>query len=324
MQLRVIDGETVRAFATPERLIGWMREAMLATSTGRVELPLRRKLDLPDGMGAIGVMPGYVEAVASAGVKLVSLVPSNRRRGSSHLGMIVLYDAEGLVPVSLLCGSTITALRTAAVVALATDTLARPDARRLTILGTGEQAVAHLEALPQVREFDDVRIWGRTAEKAEALAADFSKRLPIRSCPSVEEAVVGTNVVCTVTSSPVPILAGRLISDGCHVNLVGSSTALAAETDDELVRRSRFVVDYRPSALDQAGELFGAIMRRAINVNHIAGELGEVLAGRVEGRQSADQVTVYKSLGIAAQDIVTARHVYARASEAGRGTMVQL
>jgi ornithine cyclodeaminase len=151
-QLRIINGATIRRLAPPEKLIGWMREAMIAVSRREVELPLRRAIVLPGGMGAIGIMPGYVGAEAnSAGVKLVSLVPPERRKGSSHLGLMVLYDADGLVPEAILCGGTVTAIRTSAATANATDLLARKDATKLTILGSGEQAAAHIDALRVVR-----------------------------------------------------------------------------------------------------------------------------------------------------------------------------
>lgn len=326
LALRAIDAATIRALAPPEQLIAWMREAMIAASSGAVELPLRRKMDLPDGAGAIGMMPGFVAAAGSAGVKLVSLVPPERRRGSSHLGLMLLYDADGLVPVAILCGATITSLRTAAASALATDVLARPDAARLAILGTGEQAQAHLDALPLVRRFTDIRIWGRSPGSAERLidAQPATAGVRIRACATVDEAIHDADVICTVTSAPTPILPGAIVPPGCHVNLVGSSMAQAREADGELVRRARFVVDYRPSAFEQAGELLEAMSRGIVDRGHIAAEIGEVLTGAAEGRQAADQITVYKSLGIAAQDIVTARRVHELAAARGLGSIVAL
>lgn len=317
--LLVIDAATIRALATPDRLIRWMREAMIAVSARDVELPLRRGMPLPDGGGAIGMMPGFVGGeVMSAGVKLVSLVPPERRKGSSHLGLMLLYDADGLVPQAILCGATVTALRTAAATAMATDVLARRSARSLAILGTGEQAVAHITALRHVRPFDDLRIWGRRYAAAELLA----ETLGGRACATVEQAVAGTDVVCTVTSAQEPILAGAHIAEGTHVNLVGSSVADAREVDDDLVAQSRYFVDYRPSTMDQAGEFLHALTAGRVSEEHIAGEIGGVLSGVVPGRQSAEEITVYKSLGVAAQDIVTARHVYALAMEQGLGTPV--
>lgn len=316
--LRVIDGATIRRLAPPERLIPWMREAMLAVSGGEAVLPLRQALVLPDEAGAIGMMPGHVGGdIDAAGVKLVSLVPVERRRGSSHLGLMVLYDGEGLVPHAILCGATVTAIRTSAVTAVATDALARRDTRRLAVLGAGEQGEAHVAALRHVRPFDDVRIWDIRSDAAAALAA----RAGARAVATVEEAVDGVDVVCAVTAAREPILRGAAIAPGTHVNLVGSSFPEAREADDELVVRSRFFVDYRPSTLAQAGEFLQARAAGLIDDTHIVGEIGAVLAGAVAGRRHDDEVTVYKSLGVAAQDIVTAHHVAALAAADGLGTV---
>lgn len=308
--LRVIDAGTIKRLAPPAKLIGWMREAMQLVSARDVELPLRRGMALPDGAGAIGMMPGYVGGdIAAAGVKLVSLVPPDRRKGSSHLGLMILYDADGLVPKAILCSSTVTAIRTAAVTAVATDALARADARSLLILGAGEQAEAHVHALRLVRPFDDIRIWARRPEQAEALA----EKMGVKVAGDLSSAVRIADVICTTTAAKEPVLFGTNVKSGSHVNLVGSSSADAREVDDELVVKSRFVVDYRPSTLDQAGEFLHAINVGVIDENHIVGEIGEVLSGKIEARQSAADITVYKSLGVAAQDIVTAHNVFALA-----------
>lgn len=320
--LRIIDGATVRRLATPEKLIQWMRPAMIATSRRAVELPLRRGMVLPGGLGVVGMMPGYVgEDTASAGVKLVSLVPPERRRGSSHLGLMVLYDADGLVPQAVLCGATITALRTAAVSALATSVLAAPAARTLAILGAGEQAAAHIPALLTVRPFTRIMIWARRREQAEALAAAVQPAAECVVAASAQEAVAAADVVCTLSSAREPIVHGEWLAPGTHLNLVGSSSADAREADDEVVQRSRFFVDFIPSALDQAGEFLHAKRAGLVDESHIAAELGAVLDGVSDGRRDAREITVYKSLGIAAQDVVTAREVFRAACDAGLGVM---
>lgn len=319
--LRVIDAETIRQLAPAEKLIGWMRDAMMLVSQRDATLPLRQGMPLPDGAGAIGMMPGHVGGdIQSAGVKLVSLVPPERRRGSSHLGPMMLYDADGLLPVALLCGATITAIRTSAVTAMATDLLARKDARTLAILGAGEQAQAHLRALRMVRRFDDIRIWNHKPERAAALAAQENAR----ACSSVAEAIEGADVICTVTAAREPILLGDMVGPGSHVNLVGSSFPEAREVDDEMVRKARFFIDYQPSTMAQAGEFLHAREAGIVDDSHIVAEIGAVAAGEAEGRRSDDDITLYKSLGVAAQDIVTARRVYALACEAGLGQMVTI
>ena len=320
--LRIIDAATVRRLAPPEKLIAWMKPAMVSTSRRAVELPLRRGMVLPGGLGVIGMMPGYVgEDTASAGVKLVSLVPPERRRGSSHLGLMVLYDADGLVPQAILCGATVTALRTAAVSALATSVLARPEASVLAILGAGEQAAAHIPALMAVRRFKKIVIWARRREQADALAASLQVPAELVVASSVQEAVAAADVVCTLTSSREPILQGEWLAPGAHINLVGSSSADAREADDAVVQRSRFFVDYIPSTLDQAGEFLHAKNAGLVDDSHIVAELGAVLEGTAKGRRHAEEITVYKSLGIAAQDVVTAREVYRAACAGNLGVM---
>ena len=320
--LRIIDAATVRRLAPPEKLIAWMKPAMVSTSRRAVELPLRRGMVLPGGLGVIGMMPGYVgEDTASAGVKLVSLVPPERRRGSSHLGLMVLYDADGLIPQAILCGATVTALRTAAVSALATSVLARPEASVLAILGAGEQAAAHIPALMAVRRFKKIVIWARRREQADALAASLQIPAELVVASSVQEAVAAADVVCTLTSSREPLLQGEWLAPGAHINLVGSSSADAREADDAVVQRSRFFVDYIPSTLDQAGEFLHAKNAGLVDDSHIVAELGAVLEGTAEGRRHAEEITVYKSLGIAAQDVVTAREVYRAACAGNLGVM---
>ena len=316
--IRIIDGETIRTLAPPKELIGWMREAMIAVSQREVELPLRRGMPLPDDMGAIGMMPGYVGGdIQSAGVKLVSLVPPHRRKGSSHLGLMVLYDADGLVPQAVMCGATITAIRTAAATANATDLLARKDASSLAILGSGEQAYAHVDAIRAIRAIDDLRIWGINENHVSSLAQAKGGRV----CSSVREAVAGADIVCTVTAAGEPILFGKHLSPGTHVNLVGSSFPDKREADDEVVTRSRFFIDYLPSTLDQAGEFLHARDAGLVTEDHIQGEIGAVASGDITGRTGSDEITVYKSLGVAAQDIVTARRVYELACAQDLGSL---
>lgn len=317
-EIRVLDAPTIRRLCTPADLVAWMRTAMRAVSDGEVELPLRRGIRLPGGLGAIGMMPGFVGGdVMAAGVKLVSLVPPERRKGSSHLGLLVLYDADGLVPRALLCGATVTALRTAAVSALATDALARADARILTICGAGEQADAHIEMVADVRAFDEIRVWARRKDAAVALAARHGGI--VRAVENLDAAVAGADVICTVTAAREPFLLARHLAPGVHVNLVGASGMDAQEAEAPVVTAGRFFVDFIPSALDQASELAAAAGQGGA-AELIAAELGQVLADPALGRRSPGDITVYKSLGVAAQDIVTASELVRRADERGEGS----
>lgn len=325
--LLVIDGETIQKLAPYPELIQWVREAMVVASAGDVEMPQRWGMVLPEERGRLGLMPGYMGGeVQSAGIKLVSLVPPERRKGSSHLGLNILYDADGLVPEAIFCGATITALRTAAASALATDALARQNASSLAILGAGEQAESHLAAMQCVRDFDEVRIWARDRSKAEqfveAQRESVAGKLLVAN--SVSEAIGGADVVCAVTAAREPVLFGEDLEPGMHINLVGSSFRTEREVDDEVVLRSSFFVDYRPSTLAAAGEFLSALEKGLVTEDHIRAEIGEVLAGSKPGRQSDDEITVYKSLGIAAQDIITARRVLEKAQREGLGVQARI
>ena len=308
--LRVLNSALIEQLAPPDVLIDWMRNALRAVSARRATMPPRWMMKLRDDLGSLGFMPGHLDG-AGAGVKLVSLVPEKRRRGSSHLGLMVLYDEDGLVPVALLCGATLTSLRTAAVSAAATDALALTDAKILAILGTGEQAEQHLRFLPYVRAFDEIRIWGRSREKADQLALkasdNFHGRLIVYD--TTEEVVDAADVICTTTSASTPILQTNQICAGTHVNLVGSSHKGALEVDASIVQASSFFVDNKEFALLQAAELLSAIAAGSATQADIAGEIGQVIAGDMLGRQSPDEITIFKSLGHSAEDIFAARRI---------------
>lgn len=324
----VISGADVRRLVSMPESIELVRAAMQAVSRGAAALPLRIGAAAPNGAFAAAVMPGWLGEPDSLGAKVISVAV---RRGDapvrSHQGVVVLFDAESGAPTAIVDASSVTALRTAAASAVATDALARSDARVLAILGSGEQARAHVDALVHVRRLTEVRVWGRSIERADAFARGVAGRHGIRAslAREVREAVSGADVVVTATAAREPILLGEWLEPGMHVNLVGASSRASRETDDAVVTRSRFFVDYRGSALAQAGELLHACGDDARAAETaIAAEIGEVLSGAVPGRRTADEITVYKSLGIAAQDLALAHEVLARAHAAGVGTPVAL
>ncbi len=327
IRLRVLDGELLREILSYEVMQVALRAAMVAASQGHCVMPLRSGVMLPNDRGVLAMMPGYLGSSDVAGIKLISLVPPERRGGrSSHLGLMLLYDAEGLQPLAMLCGSTLTSLRTAAVTALATDVLARREVDVLAILGTGEQAHAHVLALAKVRRFSEIRIWGRSESRASELVRALSAQgmNSLRVCESVAAAVTDADVICTVTSAITPVLPGALVRRGAHVNLVGACTRDAAEADGALVGRSTFFVDSRASAMAQAGELLQAIASGEAAESTIAAEIGQVLCGAHPGRTSPSEITVYKSLGIAAQDLAVAHCAYRLAESRGVGTLVSV
>ncbi|WP_374576627.1 ornithine cyclodeaminase family protein [Phenylobacterium sp.] len=310
--MRFIDREEVARRLTYEAAIPIVREAMIAFSTGRTRQLLRSILPLAEGR-MFGVMPGALGEHAPFGAKIVSVYPENFAAGrQSHQGVIVLFEPESGAPVCVVHAGEVTAIRTAAASAVATDALARPEASQLAILGYGEQARAHLRAIAQVRPIEKALVWGRDARRAQAFAGDMSPELGVEVgvAADVREAVATADIVCAVSAASEPILRGAWLPAGAHVNLVGSSRAGPAEADNEVVRLSRFIVDSREGVLAQGAEFLNAKAAGLVDDAHLAGEIGEVLAGQVEGRQDARQITVYKSLGHIVQDLASAWALY--------------
>jgi ornithine cyclodeaminase/alanine dehydrogenase-like protein (mu-crystallin family) len=311
--MRFIDREEVARRLTYEVCIPIVRQAMIAFSKGETKQLLRSILPLSEGR-LFGVMPGAMGAHEVFGAKLISVFHGNFQRGiQSHQGLVILFDAESGAPVCAAHAGEITAIRTAAASAVATDALARKDARRLALLGYGEQAQTHARAIAKIRRIEGVSVWGRSTERAQAFSARMQAELgvPVRPANTAEEAVANADIVCTLTSASEPILKGAWIRAGTHVNVVGSSYAGPAEVDNELVARSRFIADSRESVLEQGAEFLRAKAAGLVDDGHIAGEIGQVLSGAIEGRRSAEEITVYKSLGHIVQDLAAAWALYA-------------
>lgn len=325
LSVRVIDGPTVTQLLSMGKCVDLMREAMALVSSRRCQLPLRWGLPLDQGM--LGIMPGSLADPACFGVKMVSLFPGNSDLGlSSHMGAMLLFESTQGRPLALLNAAEITRIRTAAASAVATDLLCPSDAKRLTVLGTGEQARAHLESMCCVRSFEKIVIWGRDPAKAVALAESFGKqtRATVVARMSREEAVAKAEVICTTTAADSPILFGSELSPGMHLNIVGSSIPSKTEIDSEAVRRSRYFVDYMDSTLAQAGELQQAVAQGVVTQAHVEAEIGEVLLGHHPGRRGAKDISLYRSLGVAAQDLSAAHFVYQQALKQDKGTAVSL
>ncbi|MGA7218127.1 MAG: ornithine cyclodeaminase family protein [Candidatus Sulfotelmatobacter sp.] len=310
--MRVIDRDEVARRLTYEVCIPIVREAMIAFSKGETRQLLRSIIPLAEGR-MFGIMPGAMGVSAPFGAKLISIFPENFARGiQSHQGLVILFDPESGAPVCVVHAGELTAIRTAAASAVATEALARKDARRLAILGYGEQAATHARAVGKVRDIERITIWGRSPYRAQALAEQLQAELtiPVASARTAEEAVAEADVICTVTSAVEPILKGAWVRPGTHLNLVGSSHAGPAEIANDLVARSRFIADSREGVLAQGGEFLRARAAGLIGDDHIAGEIGQVLAGEIEGRRSPEEITVYKSLGHVVQDLATAWALY--------------
>jgi len=288
---------------------------MIAFSRGETRQLLRSIIPLADGR-MFGVMPGAMGPRAPFGAKLISVFPENFALGKqSHQGLVILFDPENGAPVCVVHAGEITAIRTAAASAVATDALARKESRRLAILGYGEQAATHARAISKVRDLESIKIWGRSPERAHAFAKRMQAELavPVAGAATVEEAVAEAHIICTVTSAAEPILKGAWVRPGTHLNLVGSSHAGPVEVDNDLVVRSRFIADSREGVRAQGAEFLRAKAAGLIGDDHIVAEIGQVLAGEIEGRRTNEEITVYKSLGHIVQDLATAWALYSEA-----------
>ena len=309
----LIDAAQVRQHLSFERCISLVREAMVSLSNG--ESPRLQRSGIPVAKDAIfGVMPGVLGGVNKVfGAKLLGIFPEPERPSHQrHQGLVVVFDGHTGAPLCVADAEEVTAIRTAAASALATETLARDDACTLAVFGNGTQARSHLRALTACRRYERILVWGRDVNKAREFAAEMCDELglPIRAEPSAEAAARNSDVICTLTGAFEPIVLGAWIQPGTHLNVVGSSMAGPAEIDGDLVARSRFYVDSRASALTQAAEFLRARDAGLVSDAHILAELGEVLVNGSLGRAKKDDVTIYKSLGNIVQDLAVVRWLY--------------
>jgi len=290
-----LNEEQVREHLRMTELIPAMEKSLIDFSAGRVTQPVRSIISIDPPGGFFGLMPAL--APGGLGLKAVTFYPSNAERGiPTHMATIFLVDPQTGTPLAIMDGRLITEMRTAAVSAAATKLLASPDAKVLGILGSGVQARSHVEALSFVRQFEETRVWSPTLEHAERFAQEIGA-----TATSVEEAVRDADVIVTVTSSKAPVLKGDWLKPGCHVNAVGACRPDWRELDDEAMKRSIVFVDSREGALKESGDVI-------LSAAKIHAELGEALAGKVPSH--ANETTIFKSLGMAVEDIAAATLVY--------------
>lgn len=294
----LLDEAAVRRLLRMEEVISAMDQALAAFSSGMVVQPVRTMLPVAEHEGFLGLMPAYTGQALWA--KLVAFYPRNAGVPTHH-AVIQLFRPETGEPLATIDGRLITEMRTAAVSAVATKYLARADASILAILGSGVQARSHLEALRLVRTFDEVRVW------SPQHAVTFAREFGISVATSAEAAVRGADVVVTATTSQTPVLCGAWLSPGVHINAVGAPRPDWRELDDEVLDRARLFVDSREAAAKESGDVIAA------GVERVVGEIGEVAAGALPGRRSTDEVTLFKSLGLAVEDVATADLVYRKA-----------
>jgi alanine dehydrogenase len=327
MNLLVLGSSDIAHLLPMRDCIDLMGDALSALARGDAILPLRQVLRLPDGKSAFAVMPAYLGASPAVGAKVITVFPDNRGTAfDSHQGAVLLFEAEHGSLAAMMDASSITAIRTAAVSGLATRLLARESASTLAILGSGVQARTHLEAMCAVRPVRRVRVWSRNRDAVRRFAESESRRhgVSVEPAASAREAVNDADIVCTVTASREPVVAGPWLAEGAHVNAVGASLPFARELDTAAVARGRLYVDRRESALNEAGDFLIPRKEGAIGDEHIVGELGELLLGRVQGRRTDGELTIFKSLGLAVEDVAAARFIYERAKAEGRGQRVEM
>jgi ornithine cyclodeaminase len=327
MKILIINqAEVTRLLPMPECL-DVMAATLMSLARGEVILPLRPIMWLPEKVGALGMMPAYLGNIQIMGLKVVSVFPSNHgTEFDSHQGAVMIFETTHGQPLALVDASEITAIRTAAVSGVATRLLARVDASDLAILGSGTQARAHLTAMLVARKLKRVRVWSRHPDHARRFATQEAAQhgITIEPVTTVGDAVAGADIICTTTASREPILEGRCLAPGTHINAVGSSVSSTRELDTPAVVRSRLFVDRRESTLNEAGDFLFPKREGAITDDHIQGELGDILLGNIQGRQSADEITLFKSLGLAIEDVAAAHHIYVKAVAQQVGVWVEL
>jgi len=321
----ILSHDDVIAALSPEACADAMAEVLAAHARGDAKMPLRSVVGFEGAAGFMALMPAWRGGEQPVfALKSLCLMPGNPAIGlDTHQGTVTLFDGGTGVPTAILDASAVTAVRTAAVSAVATRTLAREDARVLAILGAGVQGRAHLRALLPVREFADLRVYSPTQAHAQALVAGGDGRARVVS--SAEDAVRGADVVVTATSAREPVLRRAWLEPGAHVNAVGASMPSVRELDVDTVAACALFCDSRESLRNEAGEYRLALEQGAIpGENHVRGELGEVLAGSAPGRLDADELTVFRSLGLAVEDLAAAQCAVTRARRMRIGTEVEL
>jgi ornithine cyclodeaminase len=327
MPILIVNQDEVRRLLPMAECLEVMEETLAALARGEALLPLRQVLMLPGGQGAFAAMPAHLSSPAAIGIKVITVFPGNQATEyDSHQGAVLLFETEHGRLLAVMDATSITAIRTAAVSGVATRILSRAAASTLALLGSGVQAGTHLDAVALVRPLQRVRVWSRDPAHVSRFVAAARARHPfdIQAAASAREAVADADVVCTVTASREPVLEGAWLRPGTHVNAVGASLRTARELDSAAVARARVFVDRRESAASEAGDLLIPRAEGAIGDGHVQGELGEVLLGRVDGRRTDDEITLFKSLGLAVEDVASAHHIHARARATGIGTWVEL
>lgn len=326
MKVLIVNQEEVRRIFPMDECIEVMEHAFLSLAGGKITQPLRAIMAVPGG-SVLAMMPSYNADIQALGAKIISVFPGNHgTEFDAHQGIVLLYEAVHGSLKAIIDATAVTGIRTAAVSAVATRKLANPETKSLAILGAGTQGRAHLEAMRLLFDFDRVSVWDLFPESARRFAEIESKRtgLDIRYATSVEEAVSDHDLICTTTPAKEPIVRGSWIKSGAHINAIGACTPVTRELDSEAVRMSCLFVDRLESTMREAGDFIIAKTEGLIDDTHIRGELGDLLAGKINGRQSKDEITLFKAVGLAMQDLASAQYIYEKARKTGTGVEVEI
>ncbi len=311
VDLPFINKEKISSLLPMHECIEVMEKMFHSIANGETTQPLRSIMWLPDKSGLLGMMPGYSSGLGLMGIKVISVFHANREsKLPSHQGVVILFDTKHGNPLMIFDASEITAIRTAAVSALATKLLSRKNSQTLAILGSGEQAQKHLESILLVRNIKQVNVWSRNENNAREFVKNNSGKIKIDVLKNVEESVKNADIICTVTSSGEPLIESEWVSPGTHINAVGASVATKRELDSNTILHSKLFCYCYESIYNEGGDFLIPKKEGVVNDDHVKGDIAEVLTGKKPGRENDEEITIFKSLGIAAEDIFSAAHIY--------------
>jgi ornithine cyclodeaminase/alanine dehydrogenase-like protein (mu-crystallin family) len=325
--IRILSAADVRRALPMSAAVRAMREAFIQLSSGAADLPLRTRIDIPTQRGVTLVMPSHLPSQRGIGVKIVTLFEGNRDAGLPFVqAVMVVFDGADGRPLALMDGETLTAIRTGAACGVATDLLARQGAESVAVFGAGVQGRTQLEAVHLVRKVTRACVYDVDRQTAARFADEMSATLAIAVgvASSPGEAASQADIICTATTSTAPVFSDRDLGAGVHINAVGSYKPQVREIPGETVARARVVVDHRPAALSEAGDILMTIREGLISEDHIQAEIGEIASGRRPGRQSDDEITLFKSVGVAVQDLAAAMRVLDAANRLNLGTQAPI
>jgi len=323
----VLSEKEVQSLAEVQELIPVLERAHIQYSTGKAVMPVRLVVPLPQIKGRITSMPGYLNEDKALGIKVVTFFPNNLKQNLPQiLATVMLFSADTGKMIAAMDGNYITAIRTACVSAMATKALANPESRVLGVLGAGVQARAHIRALTQIRKISEIRVYDIFEASARHLQQSLQNEIGVKIdvVQSAREAVQGADLLVTVTTAQEPIVKADWLKPGMHINAVGSHRPDLREIDGATLAAAKIVVDSREAIMAECGDILLAIQEKAITADTIHAEIGEVLAGKKAGRTSSDEITLYKAVGIAIQDVATAHLVYRKALEQNVGTNIEV